>query len=100
VQIAAQAGARRRFAPHRLRHAHCGGDGTRRDPAGRPRALGELTPAESRVVELAAQGRSNKGIAGIVFVSVKTVELHLPHAYAKLGVRSRLQLAPRLSPPS
>jgi DNA-binding CsgD family transcriptional regulator len=68
--------------------------------ARRPRGLGELTPAESRVVELAAEGRSNKEIAGILFVSVKTVELHLSHAYAKLGVRSRAQLAPRLSSPS
>jgi DNA-binding CsgD family transcriptional regulator len=68
--------------------------------ARRPRALGELTPAESRVVELAAQGHSNKEIAGILFVSVKTVELHLSHAYATLGIRSRAQLAPRLSSPS
>ena len=65
--------------------------------ARRPRALGELTPAESRVVELAAAGHSNKEIAGILYVSVKTVELHLSHAYATLGVRSRAQLAPRLS---
>jgi DNA-binding CsgD family transcriptional regulator len=65
--------------------------------ARRPRALGELTPAESRVVELAAEGRSNKEIAGILYVSVKTVELHLSHAYATLGIRSRAQLAPRLS---
>jgi ATP/maltotriose-dependent transcriptional regulator MalT len=68
--------------------------------ARRPRAIGELTPAETRVVELAAEGRSNKEIAGILFVSVKTVELHLSHAYATLGVRSRSQLAPRLSSPS
>jgi DNA-binding CsgD family transcriptional regulator len=65
--------------------------------ARRPRGLGELTPAEARVVELATEGRSNKEIARILYVSVKTVELHLSHAYKKLGVRSRSQLAPRLS---
>ena len=65
--------------------------------ARRPRGLGELTPAEARVVELATEGRSNKEIATILYVSVKTVELHLSHAYKKLGVRSRSQLAPRLS---
>ena len=50
------------------------------------------------MVELAAQGRSNKEIAGDLFISVHTVEVHLSHAYAKLGVRSRGQLAQRLSP--
>jgi DNA-binding NarL/FixJ family response regulator len=53
----------------------------------------ELTPAEGRVVELAADGLSNKEIAKRLFVTVHTVELHLSHAYAKLGVRSRAQLA-------
>jgi DNA-binding CsgD family transcriptional regulator len=36
---------------------------------------------------------SNKEIAGQLFVTVYTVEAHLSHAYAKLGVRSRAQLA-------
>ncbi len=58
-----------------------------------PRAARELTPAESRVVELAADGLPNKEIARRLFVTVHTVELHLSHAYAKLGVRSRAQLA-------
>jgi DNA-binding CsgD family transcriptional regulator len=52
-----------------------------------------LTPAERRVVELAIDGRSNKEIANSLFVTVHTVEAHLTHAYAKLGVRSRSQLA-------
>ena len=60
------------------------------------RAAGELTAAEQRVAELAAEGQSNKEIAAALFVSVHTVELHLSHAYAKLGVRSRAQLAHRL----
>ncbi len=59
----------------------------------RPKSKGALTPAEQRVVELAADGRSNKEIASELFVTVNTVEVHLSHAYAKLGVRSRSQLA-------
>ena len=68
--------------------------------ARRPTPSGELTPAERRVVELAADGSSNKEIALALFVSVRTVEAHLTHAYAKLGVRSRAQLARRLSEPA
>jgi DNA-binding CsgD family transcriptional regulator len=65
---------------------------------GRRRAPdGELTPTERRVVELAASGLANKQIATTLFVTVHTVEVHLAHAYAKLGVRSRVQLAARLA---
>jgi DNA-binding CsgD family transcriptional regulator len=64
---------------------------------GRRRAGGELTPSERRVVELAAQGLSNKEIAATLYVTVNTVEVHLARAYAKLGVRSRGQLAQRLA---
>jgi DNA-binding CsgD family transcriptional regulator len=63
----------------------------------RPRSQSELTAAERRVVELAANGASNKEIAQALFVSVHTVETHLTHSYAKLGVRSRGQLARRLA---
>ena len=63
----------------------------------RPRTDGGLTPAERRVVELAVDGLANKEIARSLFVSVRTVEVHLKNAYAKLGVRSRTQLARRLS---
>ena len=61
----------------------------------RPKSKGALTPAEQRVVELAADGRSNKEIASELFVTVNTVEVHLSHAYAKLGVRSRSPARPR-----
>jgi DNA-binding CsgD family transcriptional regulator len=63
----------------------------------RPQRDSELPPAERRVVELAASGASNKEIAQALFVSVHTVETHLTHAYAKLGVRSRGQLASRFA---
>ena len=61
--------------------------------ARRPGRAGELTPTERRVAELAARGRSNKEIAQALFVTINTVEGHLSHAYVKLGVRSRTQLA-------
>ena len=64
--------------------------------ARRPAAAGALTPTERRISELAANGLSNKEIASTLFVTVHTVEVHLSHAYAKLGIRSRSQLAARL----
>lgn len=66
---------------------------------GRRPADGGLTPSERSVVDLAANGLANKEIAAALFVSVRTVETHLTHAYAKLGVRSRSQLARRLAAP-
>jgi DNA-binding CsgD family transcriptional regulator/tetratricopeptide (TPR) repeat protein len=66
-------------------------------PARRPGAQGELTPTERRVAHLAAEGLSNNEIARTLFVSVHTVEAHLAHVFAKLGIRSRSQLAGRLS---
>jgi len=64
--------------------------------SGRRAGSGELTPSERQVTDLVVAGRSNKEIAAALFVSVYTVEAHLSHAYAKLGVRSRTQLARRL----
>ena len=64
--------------------------------ARRPSPAGELTPTEQHVAELAAEGRSNKEIARALHVTVSTVEAHLSRVYAKLGVRSRSQLASRL----
>lgn len=66
---------------------------------GRRPADGGLTPSERSVVDLAVNGLANKEIAAALFVSVRTVETHLSHAYAKLGVRSRSQLARRLAAP-
>jgi DNA-binding CsgD family transcriptional regulator len=60
---------------------------------------GGLTPGERRVAELVAAGLSNKQVAAQLYVSVYTVEAHLSQAYAKLGIRSRTQLARALSPP-
>jgi DNA-binding CsgD family transcriptional regulator len=57
-----------------------------------------LTPAERRVCEMAADGDlTNRAIAQNLFVTEKTVELHLSSAYRKLGIRSRFQLTAALS---
>jgi ATP/maltotriose-dependent transcriptional regulator MalT len=55
-----------------------------------------LTVRESQVAGLAAQGMSNREIAEALFVTVKTVEWHLKHAYRKLGVSSRRELGAAL----
>lgn len=52
-----------------------------------------LTGAELPVVRLAAEGRTNAEIAAGLFLSRYTVETHLKHAFAKLGVESRSELA-------
>lgn len=65
--------------------------------ARRPGKTGQLTPAQRRVAELAVEGLSNKEIAAALFVQVHTVEVHLSHGYAKLGIRSRSQLANRIN---
>ena len=59
---------------------------------GRSREEG-LTAAERRVAALVAQGRTNREVAAALFLGERTVETHLSHVYAKLGVRSRAELA-------
>lgn len=58
---------------------------------------GALTPSERRVAALAAQGHTNRQIAGLLCVSPNTVEVHLTNAYRKLAISSRAQLAEVLS---
>jgi len=51
-----------------------------------------LTPSERRIADMAARGLSNKQIAQELFVSTRTVETHLMHAYQKLEISSRTDL--------
>jgi len=62
--------------------------GRRREPG--------LTPAEQRVAAQVAEGRTNREVAAALFLGERTVETHLSHIYAKLGVRSRTELARQL----
>ena len=71
---------------------------------GRPRrpvlsGLDSLTPSERRVAQLAAAGLSNRDIAQDLFITARTVEGHLTHAYHKLAITSREQLPAALTPP-
>ncbi|WP_214108351.1 helix-turn-helix transcriptional regulator [Acrocarpospora catenulata] len=58
-----------------------------------------LTSQERRVTRLALTGLSNKQIARRLDLSVKTIEYHLGHVYAKLGVSSRAALVAKLAGP-
>lgn len=65
------------------------GRGERKRP---PAGWRSLTPTEQQVVDLLAQGLSNKEVADKMFVSVRTITTHLTHIYSKLGVTSRTEL--------
>jgi DNA-binding CsgD family transcriptional regulator len=58
----------------------------------RRRGLDALTPSELRVARLAATGQTNRQIAHGLYVTPKTVETHLAHVYAKLGIAHRGEL--------
>lgn len=68
----------------------------------RPRRLvlsgvDSLTPSERRIAAMAAEGLSNRDIAQTLFVTLRTVEMHLSNAFRKLDVSSRTQLPAALA---
>jgi DNA-binding CsgD family transcriptional regulator len=65
------------------------GRGERKRPAS---GWESLTPAELEVVRLVKAGLTNADVATRLFVSPRTVQTHLTHVYAKLGLTSRVQL--------
>ena len=58
-----------------------------------------LTPSERRVASMAAEGLGNREIAQALFVTLRTVEMHMSNAFRKLDVSSRTQLADALARP-
>jgi DNA-binding CsgD family transcriptional regulator/tetratricopeptide (TPR) repeat protein len=62
--------------------------------------VASLTPSERRVAQMAAEGPTNREIAQALFVTQRTVEVHLTSIYRKLGISSRLQLATALAEPT
>jgi DNA-binding CsgD family transcriptional regulator len=69
--------------------------GSRRHSGGDP-SLPGLTTQELRVARLVASGMSNREVATQLYLSPKTVEYHLAHAFTKLGLNDRHQLAARI----
>jgi DNA-binding CsgD family transcriptional regulator len=65
------------------------GRGERKRPAS---GWESLTPTENDVVRLVSEGLSNTEVATRLFISPRTVQTHLTHVYAKLGLTSRVQL--------
>jgi DNA-binding CsgD family transcriptional regulator len=59
-----------------------------------------LTPSERRVAQRAVEGATNREIAQTLFVTPKTVEVHLSSVYRKLGISSRSQLPAALAEPA
>ncbi|MER7912217.1 helix-turn-helix transcriptional regulator, partial [Streptomyces sp. NPDC096068] len=57
-----------------------------------PAAWGLLTPQQQRIARLAAQGATNREIAGRLTLSPRTVDHHLRGVFARLGIRSRVEL--------
>ena len=93
LELAQQSGARR--VAERT-HADLIASGAR------PRRLEQsgvesLTPSERRIAAMAGEGLSNRDIAQELFVTLRTVEMHLTHAFRKLHVSSRTQLAGALN---
>jgi DNA-binding CsgD family transcriptional regulator len=56
-----------------------------------------LTATEQKIAELATSGMTNRDVASTLFISLKTVEANLTQVYRKLGIRSRAQLAAKLT---
>lgn len=65
----------------------------------RSETLASLTATEQKAAGMAAQGMTNREIAGQLAVTVKAVEWHLSHVYRKLGIRNRSSLADTLGAP-
>ena len=64
------------------------------------RGVDALTPQEQLVSDLVSRGMTNREVAANLYLSMKTVQYHLTRIYAKLGVRSRTELAALRAPSS
>lgn len=87
-------GAIREAARVRAALRHSGAPRGRRGRRRRPTSgWGSLTATEADVVRLAVEGSTNSQIGRRLFISPRTVQTHLAHVFAKLGLSSRVELA-------
>ena len=95
LRLQSAAGAERDAARVRrlLRDSGAQRAGGRPDPAAAH--WPELTPSELAVVRLVSQGATDREVAQRLYISAHTVNSHLRHVFAKLGIRSRVELARR-----
>jgi DNA-binding CsgD family transcriptional regulator/KaiC/GvpD/RAD55 family RecA-like ATPase len=93
LRLQSAAGAERDAARVRRLLRDCGAQRAtgRPDPAQWP----ELTASELAVVRLVTQGATDREVAQQLYISAHTVNSHLRHVFAKLGIRSRVELARR-----
>jgi DNA-binding CsgD family transcriptional regulator len=87
------AGAERDAARGRRGLRELGARRRRRPPARRSSRWGGLTDSELAVVRLVAEGATNRQAAERLYLSPHTVSSHLRHAFEKLNIRSRVELA-------
>ena len=83
-----------------LRDAKIWAERTRREIeriSGRAPSRDELTPTERRVVELVAEGRTNREVAAALVVSPRTVEFHLRNVFRKLDLHTRAEIVRRFA---
>jgi DNA-binding CsgD family transcriptional regulator len=78
-------------------HDELAASGVRRRPRTMLRGVEALTPSERRIAQAAATGRTNREIAQSLFITRKTVEMHLHNAYRKLDIDSRAELTDALT---
>ena len=93
LELARRCGAQS-LADHARAELYAAGGRPRRAALAGPASL---TPSERRIAELAAGGRSNREIAQVLYVTPKTVEIHLTSVYRKLGISRRAALSGALT---
>jgi DNA-binding NarL/FixJ family response regulator len=95
LRLQSAAGAERDAARVRRLLRDCGAQqaGGRPDPA--TEHWPELTASELAVVRLVSRGATDREVAQRLYISAHTVNSHLRHVFAKLGIRSRVELARR-----
>ena len=89
TRLMAEIDKQERDRPAPIENTSLGGRSGTVDLAGAPAALLPLTRRETEVLGLLAQGLSNREIAGIMWLSDRTVERHITGLYRKIGVARR-----------